>query len=59
MAAAIPIDLLAVVSTTAGVVLAMVLAAVVVATVAVLWVVFRLMADHADEEQPASPGSAG
>jgi hypothetical protein len=50
------IDLLAVVSATAGVVLAVLLAAVVVVTVAVLWVVMRLMADPADDEQPAPRG---
>ena len=47
---------LAVVSATAGVVLAVLLGAVVVLTIAVLWVVFRLMADGADEEHAAGTG---
>ena len=58
VAAALPIwGFIAVVSATGGIVLAVLLVAVVVVTVAVLWVVFRLMADHADDEYPAGSGS--
>ena len=57
MTAAAPIEVLAVVSATGGVVLAVLLAGVVVVTAAVLWLVMRLMADDADEERPAAPGS--
>jgi hypothetical protein len=58
VAAAAPIwGFLAVVSASAGIVLALLLGAVVVVTAAVLWVVFRLMADHADDEHPAGSGS--
>jgi hypothetical protein len=56
VAAAVPIDLLAVVSASAGVVLAALLVGVVLVTAAVLWVVFRLMADPTEDEPPASPG---
>jgi hypothetical protein len=55
MIAAAPIALLGVVSATAGLVLALLLAGVVVVTAAVLWVVMRLMRDDADEEQPLAP----
>jgi hypothetical protein len=54
--AAAPIEALAVVSATAGLVLALLLAGVLVVTAAVLWVVMRLMREDGDEEQPLSPG---
>lgn len=58
MAAAAPIwGFLAVVSASAGIVLALLLGAVVAVTVGVLWVVFRLMAENADDEHPAGSGS--
>jgi hypothetical protein len=57
VAAAAPISVsFAVVSTTTGVVVALLLAGVLAVTVAVLVVVFRLMADHTEDERRASPG---
>jgi hypothetical protein len=45
---------LAVLSATGGVLMAVVLAAVVVVTVGVLWIVFGLMGDDAEDEHPVS-----